>query len=260
MNLYNKALFVFAILLSACASNPFGKFYTDVTVTVSPEMVASRLEPPSGSTLIYSGSDPKQDTITSYEQGYVLIGYSSFVGAIHVTKEELMAQAKKVGADLVIFYSQYSHTETGIAPVPTYHSGTTATTNFYGAYSGSAVTTTSGSFGIGYIPYQAGVYNYGATFWRKGKPPTLGVIPAALPDDLRKELQRNTGILTLAVVNDSPAFMANIIVGDVIIKIGDTELTSIGDYPKILQSYKGKDVPVTYIRDGKEATVNVQMN
>jgi hypothetical protein len=257
---YNKALLIIAFFLNGCASNPFSNFYTDATIGISPEQIQNRLEPPSGNTQIYSGGDPQRDSLTEYEQDYVLIGYSSFVGAVRVTKQELLDQAKKVGADVVIFYSQYSHTETGIAPVPTYNSGTTSTTNYYGAYSGSAVTTTTGSFGVGYVPYQASVYNYGATYWRKGKPTVLGALPSALPDDLRTKLQRNTGVLVLAVVNDSPAFKANIIQGDVIIKIGDTDVTSISDYPSIILSYKGKDVPVTYIRGEKENTIDVQMN
>jgi S1-C subfamily serine protease len=81
-----------------------------------------------------------------------------------------------------------------------------------------------------------------------------------LPDDLRTTLKRNTGALIKIVMNDSPAFRANVIPGDILIKIDETPIYSATELSSTLLSFAGKDCVLTILRDGKEIQISVKMN
>jgi len=265
------------IILCAC-TNPFTQFYVDGTRGVDPATLANRLEPFSNNPQIFTGSnDPMTDSQHMLEKGYTLLGYSDFNDSKNVTQKQMMDQATNVGADMVIFYSKFSHTETGVAAFPVFTPGTTSTTNSFGqstanaygtggtataqgTYSGTSTTQTPGTFSTSYVPYQRQVYEYGASFWRKSKPAILGAVVQPLPDTLRAQLQRNTGVVIIAVMNDSPAFLANLLRGDVIIGIGDNSVSTPEEFSNALQVNKGKKVVVTFIRDGKNESLEVQLN
>jgi len=61
-------------------------------------------------------------------------------------------------------------------------------------------------------------------------------------------------------MNDSPAFLANLLRGDVIIGIGDNSVSTPEEFSNALQVNKGKKVVVTFIRDGKNESLEVQLN
>ena len=92
------------IFLAGCAPNGFQKYYQP-----TPHAASIRVEPFSGEPAIYTYSDdPKADARRAYENGYVLLGSSSFYGPGNImTRDELIAQAKNVGAAMVLVHSKY---------------------------------------------------------------------------------------------------------------------------------------------------------
>lgn len=153
-----------------------------------------------------------------------------------------------MGATVVLVSSQFTDTVrvSGAITVPntttTYHSGT-----FSG---GGSFRGTSTSYGTTSVPYSYNVnrYDQSALFYAKGKnKPPLGLVLSDPRGEGRKAISGITGVLVLTVVEDTPAFFANILVGDVIIKIDGTEVRNFHD----------ADIELSYLRGAREISFTV---
>lgn len=211
------------------------------------------------------------------QRGFWLIGESAFEGGVRVTEAQIAEHGKAVGADIVLYSSSYQGSTQTSVPFVQYNPGTTSTTYSSGAvnanvrstagtaygtasYSGYSTTSTSGTYSTSVVPITMHRYAHGATFWRKLKPPIFGVHPDSLPDDLRQKLQRNTGALVKIVRDDSPAFRANVLAGDVITAIEDVEITSPKQLNDEVDKNAEKEVLVTVLRGGDVKQLKVRMN
>lgn len=259
-------LTIWSFLMVGCAT-PYSQFYYDQTggvdITTNTIVILSKDEPQ-----IFRGNidNQEEETLQMFEDGYSLVGYSSF-NAGNVNEKQAITQAKNVHASVVITYSKYTGTVSGILPLTlptTQTSNTTLSGNVYGSgesaiYSGTARTTTYGSRTT-YIPYSVNRNDYLATYWIKTKPLTFGVYIRDLPTEMRLELQSNKGVLVIAVVKGSPAFQADILRGDVIRKIGDIEMYDGETCKKTISGYAGQKVNVVILREGKEIVKEIQFN
>ena len=270
------AVFI-ATFLTGCATNPVTQFYQDYTKQM-PVAFKQNFLPPSGDPQLVAVTEieylPK---VHQYEeQGYLLVGGAAFQGPA-ITQSQLIAQAKAVGADIVFFSSELSGTQRGVRPIITYQPGQTYNTsesgtvyaNAYGSggyasgfgtYSGSATTTSSGTYNAEYVPYQYDVYRTSTAFWRKLKPLVFGARFKPIPDDLRIALQRNTGAYVSAVIQGSPAFKANILDGDLIIQIADKSVADPQELSDYYVAHAGQKVTMKLIRNGQTLDVDVQLN
>ncbi len=59
---------------------------------------------------------------------------------------------------------------------------------------------------------------------------------------IRQQLERNTGVFVWIVMNDSPAFNANVLEGDVILKLNDEDVTSATDFVEKCTKFAGQKV------------------
>lgn len=262
-----KSTYVFIaaviILVQGCAT-PYSQFYFSRTggmdITKDPTVIVTNEEPK-----LFRGSDKKKDVLAMRENGYKMVGYSSF-NASNVDQNGAIAQAKKVHASVVLIYSQYRNTVSGVMPL-TLPDIQTSTTSLYGNayhsgggsanYSGSATTTTYGSKTT-YIPYSVNRYNYLATYWVKRKF-RLGVFVIDLTPEIKKEVQSNKGALVIAVVKGSPAFQSDILEGDVLKSIDHTEIYDARGLSNIVAKYEGQNVVITIYRSGKLLRKEVQL-
>lgn len=270
------AVFV-AAFLTGCATNPVAQFYQDHTPEM-PVAFQQQLLPPNGNPriIVIAETQHKKEVHHLEEQGYAIIGNLAIEGPA-ISQSQLIEQAKKAGAAIVLFSSALSGTQQGVRPIVTYQPGQTYTTSEYGTvnanaygsggyasgfgtYSGSATTTSSGTFGTQYVPYQYNTYRTVASFWRQLKPLIFGVRYSPIPEDLRIALQRNTGAYVSAVIQDSPAFKANIFAGDIIIQIADKPIKSMQETSEPLRAHAGQKVPIKIIRNSQTLDVDVQLN
>jgi S1-C subfamily serine protease len=90
----------------------------------------------------------------------------------------------------------------------------------------------------------------------------LGVVTTAITPEIQRRLNldRSSGAAIVRITQDGPADRAGLRQGDVIIRIGDTKVTS----PETLllalrRTEPGQTVPVTYIRDGEERIAKVRL-
>lgn len=264
-------------ILSGCATDPFAKHYQSYTNQM-PASLTSRLLPPSSSPQIATVplQDYKNQARKLEEQGFVVLGMSSFWG-YNPNQEQLVKQARRVGADFAVWTSEYSHTHQGVRPIFSYQPGQTYTTTHYGtanasvygtggyasgygSYSGYSTTTTPGTMTTQYVPYQQRVYNHGATYWRRTKTPVFGATLIPLPDELRKSLERNTGVYVSLVRIDGPAFRSNVMEGDVIVQANDQPIAVFSEMMGFLESHAGERVKLKLLRNGRSIEVEVQLN
>lgn len=274
----NILLLACIFLFNGCASmNPFQQFYQDQTGGVDITTISTVILP-SGEPQIYSSSNADADNQRMLEGGYSLLGYSSF-NAGDASKNQLIAQAKMVKAEVAIFYSAYTSTVSGTLPLTLPDNQTTTTNlsggNFnsgslygyggYGTYSGSGSyygTATSTTYGTKttYIPYSQNRYDYLVTYWIKMKPPILGLRLVDLTPEQRQSIGSNTGAEVLAVIRNSPAFTADILKGDILKKINESEIIDAASFSENLIKYAGQTVALEIIRNNESLTKQLKLN
>jgi membrane-associated protease RseP (regulator of RpoE activity) len=88
-----------------------------------------------------------------------------------------------------------------------------------------------------------------------------GVIVDALGPQLASFFgaQTGLGLLVKSVDANSPAANAGIKAGDVIVKVGQTQMATRNDFYHAVREHKGKQVTVTLLRDKKEQTVTLNV-
>ena len=257
-------LLLVALALTGCA-NPFVKYYQDrtggVDLTKVPTVVL-----PTGEPKLFQGSNPEADHQRMLEDGYGLIGFSSFNGG-NVNIGDALIQAKSIYAEIVLVFSKYTGTRSGVVPLTlpdtrtstTTLSGSTFGSGSYGSFYGTANTTTYGTQTT-YIPYNVDRHDYLATYWIKKKLPILGVVTQDLTPEIRQSIGSNKGVLVNAVIKNSPAFRADILKGDILRKINDVELYDRKSYQETIVNFAGQKVIVEILREGKEIKKEIQLD
>lgn len=257
-------------LVGGCGGGrPYSQYYHDLIQGGDTSSLIFATEEPK----ILIGTNPDVDLISGLEEGYVPIGYSSFTGP-QFNQNQAIDQAKQLKASLVVVYSKYLDTQSGVKPVvlPDVKTSTSsAQSTAYGSAFGSGgyasgsatafgtgTTTTYGTKTI-YKPYVIDRFEQGAVYWVKRKEGLLGVVPRDLPPELRQKIGSNKGVLVVAVLKRSPAFSADILRGDVIKKINNIEIIDLKHGQQITASNANKKVSITLLRDGKEIVKEVKL-
>ena len=95
---------------------------------------------------------------------------------------------------------------------------------------------------------------------RRGSGAQLGVNIHALDDELGPYFGTETGVLVLSVQEDSTAEEAGMQAGDVILAIGDDEVTDTVGLHEVLNDFEpGDEVAVRIMREKSEQTINVEL-
>lgn len=255
------------IILSGCASG-YKKFYKPAP-DATPEAILTERAAPAPAIPILERSIPGDSNAilaTYAKRGYIMIGNSIFNSGRNEPEASAIKQGKAVGADIVLVLNpQYTGSVTSIVPVTTPTTSTSYTNgsaNTYG-YGGSATTyinattTTYGSTTT-YVPETVDRHDYGAVYFVKKRFP-LGLITRDLNDTERQSIQTNKGAIVLVVVDNTPAFQADILVGDVILAIDGVPVPNAEGFAQIVRDRKGKKVDITVLRKDKQINKTVQL-
>jgi S1-C subfamily serine protease len=79
----------------------------------------------------------------------------------------------------------------------------------------------------------------------------VSVQTVRLPENVAVDLDNDTGALVISVEEDSPAQKAGLIVGDIIVSIGEESIADVDELPPALSGdLIGQEVPVTLVRGG----------
>ena len=253
--------------LTACVSG-YKQFYSPNT-SVSPERIASlRVAPPTGRPIVERSRPDSPDRILDAyaKRGYYMIGNSMFNAGRPESDDSAVQQAISVGADLVLILNPtYTGSVTSSIPVST-PTSTTAYTNVSGtafgsggpvSIQGTATTTTYGTQTT-YVPYTIHRSDYGAVFFIKQKF-SLGAFFRDLSDDERQRMQSNRGAVIRLIADDTPAFAADLLIGDVVVEIDGAPVMNSQAVSRLLAERRGKAVVFSILRDNKSIQKSVTL-
>ena len=171
------------------------------------------------------------------------------------------------GADLVLILNpNYTGSVTSAVPITIPTTSTTysnATATAYGrggsatAY-GSGTSTTYGST-TNYIPLTTHRSDYGAVYFVKQRF-ALGAFFRDLNDGERQELQTNRGAVIRLIVDGTPAFNADLLVGDILVSIDGMPVPNTQGVGQLLTERNGRAVSLVVLRRGQKIEKTVQLS
>jgi serine protease Do len=257
-----RLLIAFAIctLLAACA-NDFQKFYKPYVDprTLSDVHLLGDTEQPK----IFGSDDLQRDVKIAMSKGYRPIGESSFNGKV-ASEQAASAQAKTIGAVLVLINSKFTDTRTITTPLflpnnqTTYNSGTVYGMGGSANYSGT--NTTYGTTVVPITTQQQRYDQHAVYFVKVTKKPKFGLFLLDLTPELRSKYERNAGAIVNVVVEESPAFIANILAGDILLEINGASVLGAKQGAELMQSTNPPDGKciLKVIRNGTEKAIPLQ--
>ena len=94
----------------------------------------------------------------------------------------------------------------------------------------------------------------------ESRPAILGIVARPLAADERADLQREQGIVVESVFRDSPAAVAGIAVGDVLVAIDGQPFDDVAAVPDLVSSLAGRRVTIDLLRNRLPFSVIAQLN
>ena len=220
------------LFLSGCV-NPYCRYYKDLSGGID----GRRIMLPVGDPRIVQGADVIEDAKEMRRDGYVPIGQSSF-NAAEVDDSLAVQQARNVHAEVVLMYKQYTETWSGSMAVPM----GPADGGIAVASPGQAVAVSAPNrMSVVNVPYHTRRYDYYATYWGRIKPPSLGVFVRDLTEEERRRTGSNKGAFVWVVLRGSPAWISDIIEGDIIKEINNQEVVDAQHFVGLAQAVKAHD-------------------
>ena len=164
------------------------------------------------------------------KRGYIMIGNSMFKTGHPESEDSAVRQARDVGADLVLILNpRYAGTVTYNIPI-------TTLTRAPKDSSQALDDITS------YAPATIALSDYGAVYFVKQRF-ELGVFSRDLSDAERQELQTNQGAVVRLVVDGSPAFNADLQIGDVVTAVHGVAIANAQAFNELLRDVEASRLP-----------------
>ena len=261
------SLIFISLILTGCSSG-YKSFYKPAQGATPQVIAAGRASLPVATPALEHTSDTNADSILSdyAKRGYLMIGSSIFNSGKDESDSSALEQGQSVGADLVLILNpKYTGTVTTTVPITTPTSTTSYTNSNATAYGSGGVvnaycnsTTTTYGSQTTYIPMAVNRFDYGAVYFVKGRFP-LGAFVRDLNDKERSDLESNQGVIVLTTVNNSPAFMANVLPNDIITSIDDTKILNRKHFNDIVKEKSGSKIKLLIIRKSKAIEKEVQL-
>ncbi len=254
---------IIALFVTGCGAttNAYRDYYIDKLGPVDAN-IAAKLEPVTGPVRVIHGTSIAADNRTLLEQGYVKVGYSQFENN-ELTPAESDDMARSVAAErqasLVMLYDSDAGTATEQVD-HTVDNPTVTTWTRTDAYGNEhSHSRTDDNYTTTTEDVDVARYNYTATFWAKVKPTPFGAYIDGLTPAQRTQLQRNTGVRVLDVIHGSPAFIAGVMPGDVLLAVDGAPIIDGPTLQRTVASRVGQTVHFAGLRDGKPIDLAVTL-
>lgn len=254
-------------LLAACAG--YSQFYRPAPGATPEAIAAMRAAPPTGQPIVERAESlgDAASVLDAYaKRGYRLLGSSVFNTHQMQSDDNAIQQGKQVGADLVVIANpRYTGSSTTAVPITMPTSTTSYTTGTATAFGpggtvnafGNSTTTTYGSTTT-MIPITQNRHDYAAVYFIKAKW-GFGALWRDLNDAERQELQSNKGVFLRVVVDNSPAYLADILPGDIVLAVDGEPVLNQESLAGLLQTRAGRLVNVSLYRKGNRLDKQVQL-
>jgi PDZ domain len=137
-----------------------------------------------------------------------------------------------------------------------------------GSYGGSSqdfdnqVAHTSKHWATALVDKHVDHYDMMATYWKMADPnkTILGALTEGVQRDLWEKLGTRTARTVIAVIGGSPAYLAEIWEGDILIAFDGEKIVGEAGLSKLLEKYNGQEVVLTLWRNGNFYDVTVLLN
>lgn len=259
---------LFLINISGCVSG-YKEFYSPAQGVTSEEINARRLSVPPIEPLIEHIRPMRGEQIVDdyYQRGYMLIGYSEFNSGHDESDASAVEQGKTVGADLVVILSpSYTGTVTTTIPIVKPTTTTSYTQSMATVYGNNGPVT---AYGLGktttygtktdYLPFSIDRADYGALYFIKFKY-SLGASLRELNEGESRKLDTYKGVAIHLVVYKSPAYNADLLIGDIIRTVDNVTVNDAPHFMRLIDEKKGKEVLLEVFRKDKLIEKKVQLN
>lgn len=237
----------FTLFLTACSG--YKEFYKQAQGATPEAVAAIRVAPPPATPIVERAQrgDSKVILDAYAKRGYIMIGSSMFKTGHPESEDSAVRQAQDVGADLVLILNpRYAGTVTYDIPITIL---TRAPKDSIRAL--DDITS--------YAPATIALSDYGAVYFVKQRF-RLGALSRDLNDAERQELQTNQGAVVRLVVDESPAFNADLQIGDVITAVDGVGIVNAQAFNELFRKRAGKQVAISIVRRGQRLEKTVQLN
>ena len=241
MNNSIKAIIVLAGFLFSfsifSAENLFEKNYQQQ----SPDGFKSFSKEPD--TKITRGWDRKTDITKMLEKGYDLMGYSGFT-SLNLPHSLAVDFGKEIKADLVLMYDRQINGSSKASKFKAARQKAIAENRLKTTGNVTEIEITESDLADPNVRF-----DFYTTYWVKLPKPTFGTHFIKLKGGEDKKAIE--GVQVIAVIENSPAHKAGILKNDSINSINNIKVDTPDDLIKLIRLNKGKEVEVTYKRNGQ---------
>ena len=194
-------------------------------------------------TKITRGWDRKTDITKMLEKGYDLMGYSGFT-SLNLPHSLAVDFGKKIKADLVLMYDRQINGSSKASKFKAARQKAIAENRLKTTGNVTEIEITESDLADPNVRF-----DFYTTYWVKLPKPTFGThfIKLKRGED-KKAIE---GVQVIAVIEDSPAHKAGILKNDSINSINNIKVDTPDDLIKVIRLNKGKEVEVTYKRNGQ---------
>jgi membrane-associated protease RseP (regulator of RpoE activity) len=231
--LYKLAFCAFSILVLTAESVPAKFFHPsahnspDAEVSVDPEY-----------RVMDGGADMPSILLSEAAKGNELLGYSSWNGP-QLSKGSILRYGRKIGSSLVLYSSKYTGTV---------NAGTVGSASFIG----------NSLFSMA-IPINVNRQEQIAVYFRHAPRTGLGVRVDATNQEDRQRLGTNMGVKVVGVLSGSPAFLSDILPGDIIMSIDGQSVYEGPSLKAAVAGSYGKKSKIMLNRNGVEVAKTIQL-
>lgn len=198
---------------------------------------------------IFSGTRRDEDNIKMLENGYDLMGASSFEST-EVPADQAVSHGRTIQADSILVYVKKAGNTTPASRMEVIKEA---------AKTGKALTEKD-------MAVDPSKYRYYATYWAKLPPPLLGVHVIKLIPHQSGQQEANTekaissdGVRVIAVIHGSAAEKAGVLRGDQLLSISQEKVDDAAQLSSLVRKYRGKTVNLQLERQGEPLSIAVQL-
>lgn len=249
------------LFLVACGSSGYKQFYypiSDISQIQDVEKLSTNEEPK-----VYRSDNIERDISILRSKNFLVVGYSAFNG-VYEDIDKAKIQAKTIGATLVITNAKYTNTLSSQVPLFVPYK---TTTKYYGNINTSknsgfisGLISTTGTKTAYYTSNEMRFDQFAVYFVKSTRKPHFGVILNDLTPDDRVLLKRNTGAKIIIVVEDTPCFYANLLPGDILIKINEKIVNNTQQAISLMQDLQDKkECKFTILRENNEQELTINL-
>lgn len=195
---------------------------------------------------LFSGTRRDEDNIKMLENGYDLMGFSSFE-AEDVPTEQVINHGRTIRADSILVYVKKAGNTTPASKIEMIKEA---------SRKGIALTEKD-------MAVDPTKYRYYATYWAKLPPPVLGVHVIKLVPRSSNEKEgpavSSDGVRVIAVIHGSAAEKAGLLRGDQLLSINQEKVQDAAELSTLVRKYRGKRVQLQLERQDEPIQLEAQL-